>query len=89
MRTTVNLDDDVLALVKMLAKEQGAPIGKVLSDLARKGAGAGQREFVQTRNGIPFFAGADRAGQFGPEEVEAALAAEDMDYAPFFVKDKR
>ncbi len=53
MRTTVNLDDDVLLAVKELARQRKMPIGKVLSELARR---ALTREIVtETRNGIPLF----------------------------------
>lgn len=37
MRTTVNIDDDVLLAAKGLARRDGSSIGAVLSDLARKG----------------------------------------------------
>ena len=37
MRTTVDLDDDVLAAVRSLARAQGRSMGAVLSALARRG----------------------------------------------------
>jgi hypothetical protein len=46
VRTTVDIDDDVLLAVKELAKRQRRPAGKVLSELARQaltGAGRGER----------------------------------------------
>lgn len=36
MRTTINLDDDVLLAVKERARRENRPAGKVLSDLARQ-----------------------------------------------------
>ena len=36
MRTTLNIDDDVLLAAKELARREGATAGKVLSDLARR-----------------------------------------------------
>ena len=36
MRTTLDIDDDVLIAAKELARREGATAGKVLSDLARK-----------------------------------------------------
>lgn len=36
MRTTLNLDDDILLAVKELARLEGTTAGRVLSDLARK-----------------------------------------------------
>lgn len=53
MRTTVDLEDDVLIAVKDLARQRGVPMGKVLSDLARQ-ALVGQPS-GGTRNGIPLF----------------------------------
>ncbi len=37
MRTTINVDDDVLLAAKGLARRDGTSIGTVLSALARKG----------------------------------------------------
>ena len=37
MRTTLNIDDDVLCAVKERARRQGRSAGEVLSELARKG----------------------------------------------------
>lgn len=36
MRTTLQIDDDVLAAAKVLAENQKRPIGNVISDLARQ-----------------------------------------------------
>jgi hypothetical protein len=36
MRTTLDIDDDVLAAAKELAKVEGKTMGEVISDLARK-----------------------------------------------------
>jgi hypothetical protein len=36
MRTTLNLDDDVLLAVKEVAQREGRSAGEVLSDLARQ-----------------------------------------------------
>lgn len=37
MRTTLVIDDDVLAAARRLATDRGEAIGKVISDLARRG----------------------------------------------------
>ena len=37
MRTTLTIDDDVLAVAKALAERDGSSIGKALSELARRG----------------------------------------------------
>jgi hypothetical protein len=49
MRTTLDIDEDVLAAAKDLAKAEGRTMGQVISDLARKaltspGAGSGFAE---------------------------------------------
>ena len=36
MRTTLELDDDLLTTAKQLARQQGASLGQVISALARK-----------------------------------------------------
>jgi hypothetical protein len=51
MRTTLDLDEDVLQAAKELAEARGSTAGKVLSDLARR-ALAPQRS-VRMRNGVP------------------------------------
>jgi hypothetical protein len=52
MRTTFDLDDDVLQAVKELAALQGTTAGKVLSDLARKALEPSARA-PRVRNGVP------------------------------------
>ncbi|MFN8484040.1 MAG: CopG family transcriptional regulator [Anaerolineae bacterium] len=53
MRTTVDLDEDVLLAAKELARQRGTTIGKVISELMRN---ALTREVVaETRHGIPLF----------------------------------
>ena len=51
MRTTLDLDDDVLLAVKELAIFRGSTAGKVLSDLARKALEPSAKSRI--RNGVP------------------------------------
>ena len=44
MRTTLSLDDDVLAAAKVLARQRKQPIGSVTSDLAREGLAQANRK---------------------------------------------
>lgn len=37
MRITVNIDDDVLAVARALARRRGTSLGRALSELARQG----------------------------------------------------
>ena len=51
MRTTLDVDDDVLQAAKEIAANRGTTAGRVLSDLARKALTPGKRP--QERNGVP------------------------------------
>lgn len=60
MRTTVDLEEDVLLAAKDIARQQGDTLGKVLSDLARKSLT--RRARVSTRQGLPQFPVQPNAG---------------------------
>ena len=51
MRTTLDLDEDVLQAAKELALARGTTAGKVISELARKGLVPARP--ARTRNGVP------------------------------------
>lgn len=51
MRTTLDLDQDILAAVKEIAEGRGSTAGKVLSDLARRALAP--TEGAAVRNGVP------------------------------------
>jgi hypothetical protein len=51
MRTTLDVDDDVLQAAKEIAENRGTTAGKVLSDLARKALTPTRSGRV--RNGVP------------------------------------
>lgn len=75
MRTTLDLDPDVMGLARSLAEAQGISLGKALSQLARRGMAA-QAQLTE-RNGFAVFqipVGVDR---FGEEDVRQALESED------------
>ena len=52
MRTTLEIDDDVLAAVKELASGQKTTAGKVISDLARKALTEPTSDKATWRNGV-------------------------------------
>ena len=52
VRTTLDLDDDVLQAAKELAAARGSTAGKVLSELARKGLES-PKAAGRVRNGVP------------------------------------
>lgn len=53
MRTTLAIDDDILAAAKHLAERDRKSIGEVISALARQGLARGTRTARAERNGIP------------------------------------
>ena len=75
MRTTLTLDDDVLASARALAAQRGVPIGAIISDLARRGLAPAQPS--ATSNGIRLFPVRPEAGPVTPELVKTL--AEDVD----------
>ena len=54
MRTTLDIDDDILAAVKEIAEVRRSTAGKVISDLARKGLQPAPQT-VRIKNGVPLF----------------------------------
>ncbi len=60
MRTTLDIDDDVLFAAKDIAKQKGTSMGKALSDLARQALI--QQAEVPSRHGVPLFPRQAEAG---------------------------
>jgi len=54
MRTTIIIDDDVLAAAKAIARQKNQTIGKVVSTLARNSLHRPQP--ARERNGVPLLA---------------------------------
>jgi hypothetical protein len=52
MRTTLDIDDDILAEAERLAKARNMSVGRVISDLARSGLAAHLGPRVTYRNGF-------------------------------------
>jgi len=56
MRTTLDIEDDVLQAAKELAQREGSTAGQVLSQLARRGLNIPATQRAKTprvRNGVP------------------------------------
>lgn len=51
MRTTLDIDEDILQAAKEIAASRGSSAGKILSELARKALAPSGTEAV--RNGVP------------------------------------
>ena len=60
MRTTIDLEDDVLSAAKELAIKRGTTVGRVLSELARQSLT--RQSLVATRDGLPLFPVQSKAG---------------------------
>ena len=54
MRTTLNIDDEILEVARSLADERSTSVGAALSHLARRGLQQ-QPASRETRNGFPLF----------------------------------
>ncbi|HXI17436.1 MAG TPA: CopG family transcriptional regulator [Chloroflexota bacterium] len=67
MRTTIDLEQDIVLATKEIARQRGVSMGRVLSDLARQALSA--RDAATTRGGVPLFPITSKAGVVTPELV--------------------
>ncbi|MGH9091178.1 MAG: antitoxin [Acidimicrobiales bacterium] len=72
MRTTLDIDDDVLAAARSLARSERQSLGNVVSSLARQGL-APRPERLGEEEGFPVFAVPAGAPAVTGEMVQAAL----------------
>ena len=76
MRTTIDLDADILQVAKALARDRDQSLGRVLSDLARQGLRGRLKSSSSMRNGVPLLP--RRVGKpVTGETVRALMDAED------------
>jgi hypothetical protein len=76
MRTTLDVDEDVLAAAKELASARKSTAGKILSQLARKALiGPAETEPLEYRNGVPLL---PRAGMVITSEMVERWLEEDV-----------
>lgn len=68
MRTTLSIDDDVLAAAKGLAALQRKSVGEVISELTRQALRPGAQK-AKARNGVPLLAVSAKAKAVTPELV--------------------
>jgi predicted transcriptional regulator len=70
MRTTLNIDDDVLRAVREIARLRSNSAGAILSELARESLERRQPdEAREVRNGVPLLPARPGAGIVTPEAV--------------------
>ncbi|HEV3310887.1 MAG TPA: antitoxin [Chloroflexota bacterium] len=72
MRTTLNLDEDIVSVARQLAYSEGRPLGQVVSELARRGLAPRDVTF-DDNHGFPVFHVDPDAPPITPQMVEAAL----------------
>ena len=72
MRTTVSIDDDVLAVARALAAQEGVSLGQAVSELARRGFKSAPVSGMGA--GGPVFAVPVDAKTFTSEDVYRALS---------------
>jgi hypothetical protein len=87
MRTTLDVENDVLDAARALAVARSVSIGAALSELARRGVAA--RTPLSARNGFPVFQVPAGTPVFGPDEVAAAAIGEDLNAAREFLEPGR
>jgi hypothetical protein len=59
MRTTLEIDDDLVATARQIARQKGQTLGEVVSSLARRSLDS--EPAVKLRNGVPLFAPTGRS----------------------------
>jgi hypothetical protein len=69
MRTTLAIDDDILATAKHLAERDRKSLGEVISALARQGLERGSRNASRQRNGVPLLPRRSGSAPVTPELV--------------------
>jgi len=72
MRTTLNIDDDVLRAAKEIAKLRGNTAGAILSELARESLERDRAApTLEVRNGVPLLPARPGVGIVTPEAVRS------------------
>jgi hypothetical protein len=74
MRTTLDIDDDILAAAKDLAAARNSTAGQVISDLARAALTGGTRDAPTVRNGFELLPA--RNAVVTPELIERLLESD-------------
>jgi hypothetical protein len=73
MRTTLTIDDDLLAAARSLARAKSVSLGKAISELARQGLNATPRvRRNKRRSGFPVFSVPEGAHLITLEDVRRA-----------------
>jgi hypothetical protein len=76
MRTTLDIDDAVLAAAKEVAGSRKSSAGAVISEWARKGIARAAHETIRTNSGFPMFSIPEDAKLLTSMTVATILADE-------------
>ena len=74
MRTTLDIDADIMDVARNLARQQGVSLGTAVSRLARRGLSSGRH--AESDDGFPTFQISEDAPPFGTKDVRDALEDE-------------
>jgi len=85
MRTTLNIDEDILEIAKSLALTRKISVGEALSDLARKGMNTPVTTRRDPETGWLMF-DVPLAKKIEPGDAQRALDEDDLAYAKYFRK---
>ena len=78
MRTTVDLDEELLRTAKAIAEVRGKTLSVVISELAWRGLAADQRE-IAMKDGVPVMPVRAGARPVTPEHVAQLLDRADLE----------
>lgn len=84
MRTTLDIENDVLAAVKIMARREKQSIGKVLSRLLREALCGGKsnvRPMIEDRAGVPVVSTGDEI--ITMEHIRSIMEEEDISAGSF------
>ena len=84
MRTTLNVDDDILDVAKNIAFVRQISVGQALSDLARRGMKTPVGLKRDPVSGFWVFDVPEGASRITSEDVQRALDSEDLESAESF-----
>jgi hypothetical protein len=84
MRTTLDIENDVLAAAKNIARREGQSTGKVISRLARQALCGGKtngRTIIEDRSGVPVVSTGDEI--ITMEHIRTLMEEEDISAGTF------
>jgi hypothetical protein len=76
MRTTINIEDDILEAVKAVAARDQKPLGEVVSAMLRRAVEPNPSSRKKTRNGIPLFPISANARAVTPQQIKELLESD-------------